>query len=131
MRSRPALAGLVVVTNSILTPLERLPADHPMRRKLVVLSVAPMLAHHIAELSDLPPPDIDPMAPTYAMHGTSGARREMDVDELRRREEAEMDAMEAAKFGSRSPSRLRHVTQSPPPPSFETASTRVLKVDLS
>ncbi|KAL1528018.1 hypothetical protein AB1Y20_009387 [Prymnesium parvum] len=79
---------MVVVTNTILTAMSSLAANHPMRRKLVVLSVAPIIAHHVARLSDLPPPDFDPLMPTYALQGTSGRPgAALDVAELLRRDE--------------------------------------------
>ena len=52
---------------------ERAP-DHPIRRKLVVLSAAPTLAHRIAELAGLPPPDVSPEAPTFALTGVARSR---------------------------------------------------------
>eukprot|EP00967_Tisochrysis_lutea_P101649 scaffold152648_cov31-Tisochrysis_lutea.AAC.1 len=55
-----------VVTNSI--PFH-IPRDHPVRKKLVVLSVAPVLAHEIAKLAEVPPPALDPMAATFPMAG--------------------------------------------------------------
>jgi len=46
------------------------PKEHPVRRKLTVLSAAPVLAHHICSLADMPPPEgLDPLAPTFALHG--------------------------------------------------------------
>jgi len=63
---------LLVVTNTVASVTSKLPADHGLRRKMAVLSVAPMLAHYICEHADLPLPDVDPLVPTYAMHsGTS------------------------------------------------------------
>jgi ribose-phosphate pyrophosphokinase len=55
-----------VVTNSI--PFH-IPRDHPVRKKLVVLSVAPVLAHQIAKLAGMPAPALDPMAATFPMAG--------------------------------------------------------------
>ena len=40
-----------------------------IRRKLVILSVAPVIAHCLAQLAGLPPPEVDPSAPVYSMHG--------------------------------------------------------------
>lgn len=65
--------SLVVLTNTVPTVISSLPADHNLRRKLVVLSVAPMIAHHICTLSGLPPPEIDALVPTYPLHGGSTA----------------------------------------------------------
>jgi len=62
---------LILVTNSVSSVVPKLPADHRLRRKLAVLSVAPVLAHHICELSGLPLPDLDPLVPTYSMHSYS------------------------------------------------------------
>lgn len=66
---------LVVTTNSVPTVITGLPAGHKLRRKLAVLSVAPLLAHRIAALAGLPRPDVDPAVPTYAMH--AGGSRAM------------------------------------------------------
>ncbi len=68
---------LVVVTNSVPTVVSGLPAGHKLRRKLAVLSVAPMLAHRICAHSGLPRPEIDPEAPTYAMHAGSSSAIEL------------------------------------------------------
>ena len=46
-----------------------LPTDHPARRKLVVLSVGPVIAHHLAHVAGLPPPDVLPATPVYSVHG--------------------------------------------------------------
>lgn len=62
---------LLVVTNTLPTVIAQLSPEHRLRRKVVVLSVAPMLAHYICEHADLPSPDFDPLIPTYAMHGGS------------------------------------------------------------
>ena len=51
-----------------------LPVSHPARRKLAILSVAPILAHHMAEIAGLPAPEIDPATPVFSMHGFSDAR---------------------------------------------------------
>ena len=85
----------MVVTNSV--PFS-VPRDHPVRRKLVVLSAAPVLAHQashakslktgtsgweagsgswlanadsqVAKLARLPPPSLDQMAATFPMTGS-------------------------------------------------------------
>jgi len=57
----------VVATNSV--PFS-VPRDHPVRRKLVVLSAAPVLAHQVAKLARLPPPSLDQMAATFPMTGS-------------------------------------------------------------
>ena len=67
---------LLVVTNTVSTVTSKLPADHKLRRKMAVLSVAPMLAHYVCEHAGLPVPDIDPMVPMNALHsGRSAAAR--------------------------------------------------------
>ena len=70
-RLAKAPIDLLVVTNTLPTVTSQLPGDHRLRRKLVLLSIAPMLARYICEHADLPSPDFDPMVPTYAMHGGS------------------------------------------------------------
>jgi ribose-phosphate pyrophosphokinase len=63
-------AELVVMTNT--TQQAALPRDHPVRRKLVVLSAAPAVAHHIYSLvgaGSVQRPEIDPHAAIHAMHG--------------------------------------------------------------
>jgi len=62
---------LLVLTNTVCTVSSKLPADHRLRRKMAVLSVAPMLAHYVCEHADLPLPDLDPLVPIYAMHSGS------------------------------------------------------------
>jgi len=69
-------AELVLITNTIQQAA--LPRDHPVRRKLVVLSAAPVIAHHIYSIvgpdgCNLQRPDIDPHAFVHAMHGTDEA----------------------------------------------------------
>ena len=59
---------LIVVTNSVPDLSAKLPADHKLRRKIAILSVAPLLAHQVCELAGLPTPDLDPLVPTYALH---------------------------------------------------------------
>lgn len=61
--------SLVVLTNTLPTLSTMLPASHRLRRKLAVLSVAPLLAHRISKLAELPPPDVDPSVPTHPLHG--------------------------------------------------------------
>ena len=65
----PNQVELVVTTNTVPNVATTLPPAHPVRRKLVILSVAPIIAHHMAELAGLPPPEVDPAAPVYSMHG--------------------------------------------------------------
>ena len=60
---------LVVTTNTVPNVATTLPPAHPTRRKLVILSVAPVIAHCLAQLAGLPPPEVDPSAPVYSMHG--------------------------------------------------------------
>ena len=64
---------LLVVTNTVSTVTSKLPADHKLRRKMAVLSVAPMLAHYVCEHAGLPVPDIDPMVPRNALHSGRSA----------------------------------------------------------
>ena len=64
----------LVVSNTVPTAAA-LPAHHKLRRKLAILSVAPMVAHHICELAGLPPPDVDPRMPTHPIHGSLTAAR--------------------------------------------------------
>jgi len=65
---------LVVTTNTVANVASALPVSHPARRKLAILSVAPILAHHMAEIAGLPAPEIDPATPVFSMHGFSDAR---------------------------------------------------------
>ena len=65
----PKQVELVVTTNTVPNVATTLPPAHPVRRKLVILSVAPIIAHHMAGLAGLPPPEVDPSAPVYSMHG--------------------------------------------------------------
>ena len=71
----------LVVTDTI--PL-RLPHAHPLRPKLTVLSVAPVLAHTIAGLAGMPVPHVDAHAPTFPMHihmhGVSAEMRDMQLE---------------------------------------------------
>ena len=64
--------SFIVVTNTVPV-MSSLPKDHNLRRKLEILSVAPMLAHHICALSGLPPPDIEAREPTHSLHAGSMA----------------------------------------------------------
>jgi len=66
---------LLLLTNTVPSIIAKLPPEHRLRRKLTVLSVAPMLAHYICEHADLPPPDLDPAVPMYAMHSGVNAPR--------------------------------------------------------
>jgi hypothetical protein len=72
-RLAKAPIDLLVVTNSVSTVTSKLPADHKLRRKMAVLSVAPMLAHYVCEHAGLPLPDIDPMVPMNALHSGRSA----------------------------------------------------------
>lgn len=65
---------MVVTTNTVANVASALPVSHPARRKLAILSVAPILAHHMAEIAGLPAPEIDPATPVFSMHGFSDAR---------------------------------------------------------
>ena len=80
------------------------PPDHPIRRKLVVLSAAPTLAHRIAELAGLPPPDVSPEAPTFALTGVARSRS------------AEERASSRASRGASQPASRQASSGAPPTP---------------
>ena len=67
--------SFIIISNSVPI-MATLPKDHALRRKLAVLSVAPMIAHHICKLSGLPLPDMDPQEPTHALHVSSNLTEE-------------------------------------------------------
>ena len=64
---------MVVLTNTLPTLVTALPAEHKLRRKLAILSVAPLLAHKICEFAGMPPPDINHLIPTFPLHGGGSA----------------------------------------------------------
>jgi hypothetical protein len=68
-RLAKAPIDLLVVTNSVSTVTSKLPADHKLRRKMAVLSVAPMLAHYVCEHAGLPLPVVSATVASEAPHG--------------------------------------------------------------
>ena len=71
--SRCEELSMVVLTNTLPTLVTALPAEHKLRRKLAILSVAPLLAHKICEFAGMPPPDINHLIPTFPLHGGGSA----------------------------------------------------------
>jgi hypothetical protein len=91
--------SFIVITNS-LPVMASLPKDHRLRRKLVVLSAAPMLAHQICTLSGLPLPDIDPREPTHSLHASSGPSVEEACTPAYLMRKAEAEAFRGSQPGS-------------------------------
>ena len=71
--------SLVVLTNTLPTLSTMLPATHKLRRKLAILSVAPLLANRICDLAGLPAPDVDPNVPTHPLHGGGSVAQDSEL----------------------------------------------------
>lgn len=91
--------SFIVITNSVPI-MASLPKDHRLRRKLAVLSAAPILAHHICTLSGLPLPDIDPREPTHSLHASSAAAAEEALTPAYMMRKAEAEAFGNSQPGS-------------------------------
>ena len=91
--------SLIVITNTVHTSL---PANHPLRRKLAILSVGPMLAHHLCLVSGLPLPDIDALEPLHPLHagGHTAEAQATPAYLLRKAEEATMFGPGSLRSGS-------------------------------
>ena len=72
--------SLLVLTNTLSTLSTMLPASHKLRRKIAILSVAPLLANRICTLAGLPPPDVDPDVPTHPLHGGGSVAQDSELD---------------------------------------------------
>lgn len=91
--------SFIIISNSVPI-MATLPKDHALRRKLAVLSVAPMIAHHICKLSGLPLPDMDPQEPTHALHVSSNLTEEQPHSAAYLMKKAEREEFKSSQDGS-------------------------------
>ena len=75
---------MLVLTNTLPTLVTGLPASHKLRKKLEILSVAPLVAHRMCEFAGLPPPDVSAYTPTFPLHGGGTAADDSNLAYLQR-----------------------------------------------